>query len=326
MSHRSTRALIVGALTVALSGPVAGAFAEAALAAGGTPADPAARAPHPQTVKDLQQSMRGEAFAHVSYRMYADQARREGLTSVARLFDSAASEELNDHFKNTAALTGLPAGDAADLRDAIAGENYESTTMYPGFAREAQADGDTAAAERFAEIGKDEGKHSKAFQTALGTVESGQGSVPAPPESESVQVLPGAPKVHAQRTKTNLDTSMHGEALAYAKYRLYGDNADHPAVGRLFRGTADVERGEHFAEQADLAGFVGTTHANLSTAIAGERYESQTMYPTFAERAKAVGDTEASRVFTHNADDEAGHARAFEKARDGLTSQAEQAG
>lgn len=322
MSHRSTRAMIIGALTAALSGPTAGAFATAAVAAGGTPGGPPARAPHPQTRTDLEQSMRGEAFAHASYRLYAEQARKEGLTSVARLFDSAAGEELNDHFTNTAALTGLPAGDAADLRDAIAGEDYESTTMYPEFARQAKADGDAAAADRFAEIAKDEGTHSQAFRTALSVVQSGKGTVPAAPEAEQAQVPAGPPKVSAQRTKTNLDTSMHGEALAYAKYRLYGDHAEHPAVGRLLKGTADVERGEHFAEQAELAGLVGTTHANLTTAIAGERYEAQTMYPTYAQRAKSVGDTEASQVFTHNAEDEAGHARAFEKARDDLAEKA----
>jgi rubrerythrin len=320
MFHRSTRAAIIGALTAVLSAPTAGAFA-AAVAASGTPAGSPARAPNPQTLKDLEQSMRGEAFAHASYRLYAEQARREGLGSVARLFDRAAGEELNDHFRKAAALSGLPAGDAADLRDAIAGEDYESQTMYPGFARQAKADGDAAAAERFAEVAQDEGKHGQAFRTALGVVESGQGSVPAPPGVEPVQVPAGPPEVKAQRTKTNLDTSLHGEALAYAKYRLYGDHADHPAVGRLFRGTADVERHEHFAEHAKLSGLVGSTHANLTTAIAGERYESQTMYPTFAERAKAVGDTEASRVFTHNAEDEAGHARAFEKAREDLANQ-----
>lgn len=322
MFRRSTRAVIIGALTIVLSTPAAGAFAAAAVAASGTPAGFPARVPHPQTRKDLEQSMRGEAFAHASYRLYADQARREGLASVARLFERAAGVELNEHFRRGAALSGMPAGDAADLRDAIAGEDYESQTMYPEFARQAKADGEAAAAERFTEVARDEGTHGKAFRTALKVVESGQGSVPAPPDVEPVQVPAGPPKVKAQRTKTNLDTSMHGEALAYAKYRLYGDHADHPAVGRLFHGTADVERHEHFAEEAKLSGLVGTTHANLTTAIAGERYESQTMYPTFAERARTVGDTEASRVFAHNAEDEAGHARAFEKARSDLADQA----
>lgn len=322
MSHRSTRAVVIGALTVALSAPTAGAFAAAAVAASGTPAGSPARAPHPQTRKDLEQSMRGEAFAHASYRLYAEQAEREGHVAVARLFERAAGVELNEHFREAAALSGLPAGDAADLRDAIAGEDYESQTMYPGFARQAKADGETAAADRFTEVARDEATHGQAFRTALRVVESGQGSVPAPPDVEPVRVPAGPPKVHAQRTKTNLDTSMHGEALAYAKYRLYGEHADHPAVGRLFRGTAGVELHEHFAEEAKLAGTVGTTHANLTTAIAGERYESQTMYPTFAERAKTVGDTEASRLFAHNAEDESGHARAFEKARDDLADQA----
>jgi rubrerythrin len=46
------------------------------------------------------------------------------------------------------------------------------------------------------------------------------------------------------------------------------------------------------------------------------------MYPTFAERAKAVGDTEASRVFAHNAEDEAGHARTFENAWEDLADRA----
>jgi rubrerythrin len=318
MLRCSMRALVTGAFTIVLSAPVTGAFAAAAMSAGGPSAAPAVRVPNPQTRTDLAQSMRGEAFANASYRLYAEQARREGLPSVARLFERTADVERDEHFRNEAVLSGLPAGDAADLRDAIAGESYESQTMYPGFARQAKADGDAEAADRFAEIGRDEHTHGQAFHTALGVVESGQGSVPAPPSVEAMQVPAGSPTVHAQRTKTNLDTAMHGEALAHAKYRLYGEHAKNPAVGRLFRGAGEVELREHFAEEAHLAGLVGTTRSNLTNAIDGERYESQTMYPTFAKRAKAVGDTEASRVFSHNAEDEAGHAHAFQDARDRL--------
>lgn len=310
----SARALVTGALTIALSVPGAGAFAAAAVSA----AAPTARAPHPQTRADLTKSMRGEAFAHASYRLYAEQARREGLASIARLFERTAAVELNEHFAEEAKLKGLPGSDSANLRDAIAGETYESQTMYPGFARQAKADSDGNAATAFSDIADDEGKHRQAFDTALHVVESGQGSVPAPPEAKAVEVPAGAPMVHAQRTRTNLDTSMHGEALAHATYRLYGENADNPDVGRLFRGTAEVEGREHFAEQARLAGAVGTTRTNLHKAIGGERYESQTMYPTFAQHAKAAGDTDAAARFSHNADDEAGHGRAFQDALDRL--------
>lgn len=265
--------------------------------------------------------MRGEAFANASYRLYAEQARREGLPSVARIFERAADVELNEHFPTEAKLSGQVKGDAANLRDAITGERYESRHMYPGFAREAQSTGDANAANRFTEIAGDEAKHARAFDTALRAVKSRSrsGSVPAAPVVHPVEVPAGPPMVRAQQTRENLDTALHGEALAYAKYRLYGQHAARPDVARLFRGTGEVELREHLPETARLAGLVGTTHENLTKAIAGERYESQTMYPTFAKRAEAAGDTEAARTFRHNARDEARHAGSFEKARDRLS-------
>ena len=93
---------------------------------------------------------------------------------------------------------------------------------------------------------------------------------------------------------------------------------------RLFAGTANVELMEHFAAEAVLAGLIGTTRANLSTAITGERYESRVMYPLFARRAMAAGDFAAAILFRHNAADEARHAREFERALAGK--QAKQAG
>ncbi|SDL76658.1 rubrerythrin family protein [Nonomuraea jiangxiensis] len=315
MVRFSARALVTGAFTIALSTPIGGALAATTPAA-----PPAGKAEelNPQTRKDLEQSMRGEAFANASYLLYAAQAQRENLPSVARLFERTAEVEFGEHFKEEAALSGLVRGDAEHLRDAIKGETYESQTMYPGFADQAKAAGDTEAADRFAEIARDEGTHAQAFETALRAVESGTGTVPASPQVKPEEVPQGPPAVSAEQTKRDLDTAMHGEALAYAKYRLYAENAKDPAVARLFRGNADVERREHLAEEAKLAGFVGTTSDNLKTAIAGERYESQTMYPTFAKRATAAGDTEAADRFSHNAEDEAGHARAFQQALDRL--------
>ncbi|GLX02068.1 rubrerythrin family protein [Microtetraspora sp. NBRC 16547] len=316
MIRFSARALVTGAFTLALSAPMGCAFAASAASAG--PSSDTPNVPSPQTRADLTQSMRGEAFADASYRLYAEQAQREGLPSVARLFERTANVELGEHFEEEAALSGLVGDDAANLRDAMKGEVHESTEMYPQFAQQAKADGESEAADRFSEIARDEGAHARAFGAALQAVESGQGNVPAPPKVEVVQVPADPAKVRAQRTVKNLDTAMHGEALAYAKYRLYAEHAKNPAVASLFRGDAAVERREHFADEAKLAGLVGTTSANLAKAIAGERYESQTMYPTFAKRAKEAGDTEAAKLFAHNAKDEAGHARAFQQALDRL--------
>ncbi|WP_211264113.1 rubrerythrin family protein [Streptosporangium amethystogenes] len=306
------RALATGAFTIALSAPIGGAFAASA-----SPVDPSS----PQTQKDLEQSMRGEAFANASYRLYAAQAQRERLPSVARLFEHTADVELGEHFKEAAALSGLVGSDAENLRAATAGETYESRQMYPGFAQQAKAGGDSRAAARFSEIARDEGKHARAFGTALRAVESSRGTVPKPPKADEVRVPQGPPEVRARQTRADLDTAMHGEALAYAKYQQYAEHAKDPALAKLFRGTSDVELHEHFAGEAKLAGLVGSTHANLTKAIAGERYESRTMYPTFAKRAETAGDSQAAERFSNNAEDEAGHARAFQRALDRLPEQ-----
>lgn len=320
MTSLPVRALLGSAVTIALSTPIYGACAAAAVPSTAS-VGVSERPPGPQTRADLAAAMRGEAFANVSYRLYAEQARREGLTSVADLFERSAKAELDEHFAEAAAMSGLVGDDAANLKSAISGEAYEATKMYPRYAQQARSDGDDNAAERFSEIARDEAGHRDAFGAALRVVQSRTrgGVIPAAPNVEPVTVPAGVAKVRAERTKTNLDSAMHGEALAYAKYTLWGKRAadkGNPNVAHLFDGNAAVERQEHFAEQANLAGLVGTTRQNLTKAISGERYESTTMYPTFAKRAKATGDTEAARLFSHNATDEAGHARAFQQAQD----------
>ncbi|MFD8479340.1 ferritin family protein [Kitasatospora sp. NPDC059673] len=271
----------------------------------------------PQTLTDLQTSMQGEAFANASYTFYADQADREQLPAVADLYRRTAKVELHEHFHEEALLAGVIGDEAANLTAAIEGETYESTTMYPQFAREAEQDGDQNAAALFAEIAKDEAAHNQAFKAALRVLQTGEGQVPAPPQADQVPVPAGPPQVHSARTLANLDTALHGEALAFARYTVFAEQAAQTGderVAELFTGTAAVELHEHFAGEAVLRGFVKDTRTNLRTSIAGENYEAWTMYPTFARRAEAAGDLDAAELFRHNSRDEAGHARAFQEA------------
>ncbi|MGW3264212.1 rubrerythrin family protein [Streptomyces sp. NPDC001056] len=325
MTRFAVRAALACLSTVAaaavLAAPASATAPSAASAPGASAATTAlaARALNPQTLADLDTSMRGEAFANASYTFYAAQADREHLPVTAQTYRRTASVELNEHFREEAALAGVVGSDASNLRAAIAGETYETTTMYPTFAREAAQDGDINAAALFTEIGHDEAAHLARFQAALQVVETGRGRIPAPPPVDAVQVPAGGPQVHSARTLANLDTAMHGEALAHARYTLYGEHATadgRTALGRLFQGTGQVELREHFADEAVLYGLVGTTHQNLVKTIAGETYEATVMYPTFARRADAVGDHQAARLFRHNAADEAGHARAFQRLLD----------
>ncbi|WNM35832.1 ferritin family protein [Streptomyces sp. Li-HN-5-11] len=316
MFHHSIRTLLVGLCALTAASQAAPAPAVAA-PAGSRPAAHTARALRAQTLADLTTAMKGEAFAHASYDLYGAQADSAAHTAVGRLFRTTAQTELNEHLLEAATLAGVVGTNAANLRQAISGETYEHQVMYRGFAAQARQDGDTKAAELFTEIAADEGRHRDAFRTALAVVTSGRGTIPAPPTAKTVPVAAGLPKVRAARTKTDLDTAMHGEALAYAKYMLFAAQAKrtgHPALARLWEGTAAVELHEHFAGEAVLAGLVHTTRKNLNKAVAGERSEATSIYPGFAQRAKAVGDTSAAAYFRNTAADEARHAAAFQAA------------
>jgi rubrerythrin len=120
-----------------------------------------------------------------------------------------------------------------------------------------------------------------------------------------------------RKTLDDLSTAMHGEAFAYAKYLLYAEHArknGNKELADLFEKTANTERFEHFAEEAELAGLVGSDADNLRDAIKGESYEIDTMYLEFAGRATVAGDAAAAARFEEIRHDEMGHRDAFKRA------------
>jgi rubrerythrin len=119
------------------------------------------------------------------------------------------------------------------------------------------------------------------------------------------------------RSRKNLLEAMHGEAFAYAKYKLFAKQAresGHFEVADLFDKTADQEFFEHFAEEAELLGLVGTAEQDINDAIAGESFEIDTMYKIFVEQASADGDTQVAHRFQEIRQDETVHQLAFEEA------------
>ncbi|MFF4239705.1 ferritin family protein [Actinomadura geliboluensis] len=119
-----------------------------------------------RTLRNLETAMRGEAFANAKYTLYAEHAKARH-PKVAELFRRAAAVELTEHFAGEAVLAGYVHDTADNLRRSIAGETYEATKMYPGFARTARAEGNLKAAALFTEIAGDEAAHARAFKKAL---------------------------------------------------------------------------------------------------------------------------------------------------------------
>lgn len=124
----------------------------------------------PSTTKDLTDAMKGEAFATLKYMAYADAARARGNARLADLFDRIAKIERQDHFAAHAKMAGLVGADGDNLVDAIKGETYETTTMYPKMAQRAKTVGDKQAARHFREVGSDEAQHRDTYQAELNTL------------------------------------------------------------------------------------------------------------------------------------------------------------
>lgn len=119
------------------------------------------------------------------------------------------------------------------------------------------------------------------------------------------------------RSRQNLLDAMKGEAFAYAKYKLFASQArqaGHLDLADLFDKTADQEFFEHFKEEADLLGLVGTDEQDLNHAIAGESFEVDTMYKDYAKQAQEDGDEAVAHRFDEIRHDEAAHLLAFQEA------------
>ena len=92
-----------------------------------------------KTTENLQAAFAGESQANRRYLAFAKAAEREGFPQVARLFRAAAAAETVHALSHFRAMQGVKST-AENLKTAIQGENYEVTTMYPGFIEEAKTE------------------------------------------------------------------------------------------------------------------------------------------------------------------------------------------
>lgn len=141
-------------------------FASTAAAEGATKTPPLSE----QTRANLDAAMHGEAYASLKYLRYAEVAEASGHPDIAKQFRDASNVEANEHFDREAYVLGLGTTDMADLKEAIAGESYEASTMYINFADQAEADGDLKAAAMFRQIAADEATHAAGYKASLESI------------------------------------------------------------------------------------------------------------------------------------------------------------
>jgi rubrerythrin len=137
------------------------------------------------TVRNLLSALEGESNANAKYNAFAIKADADGLRGAASLFRAAARAE-HIHAGNHARVILQLGGEVAfkiheiavgstleNLKAALAGEQYEIATMYPGFLAEATAHNNAAAIRTFHNAMEAEKTHARLYSEAIALLEAG---------------------------------------------------------------------------------------------------------------------------------------------------------
>ena len=118
-----------------------------------------------KTLDNLMDAFAGESQANRKYLAYAQVADKEGKPQIAKLFRAAAAAETihaHAHLRNAGKI-----GDtAANLKDALEGETYEYTKMYPGMIKDAKEEGNEKVAKYFGFACSVEEVHANLYKKA----------------------------------------------------------------------------------------------------------------------------------------------------------------
>jgi rubrerythrin len=137
-----------------------------------------------QTEKNLLAAFAGESQARNRYTYFASQAKKEGLVQISAIFEETANQE-KEHAKRefkflqggeveiTAAFpAGVIGSTLENLKAAAAGEHYETTEMYPGFAQVAEKEGFDEIAGAFRSIAVAEKRHEDRYVALARNIEA----------------------------------------------------------------------------------------------------------------------------------------------------------
>ncbi|WP_393970921.1 rubrerythrin family protein [Oxyplasma meridianum] len=128
-----------------------------------------------KTLENLKVGFAGESQANRRYLYFAQKADEEGYQEIASIFRSTADGETAHAFGHMKYLqtvgdpvTGEPIGSTElNLKSAIAGETYEYSQMYPGFAKTAREEKFEEIAHWFEVLTKAEKSHAKKYEDTL---------------------------------------------------------------------------------------------------------------------------------------------------------------
>lgn len=117
-----------------------------------------------KTWNNLEQALAGESQAAIRYQFFSSRAKKDGYEQIASIFDETSHNE-KEHAKMWYKLLhdGAVGSTAENLEAAAKGENYEWTTMYEEFARDARDEGYDDIAVKFEQVAAIEKLHEERY-------------------------------------------------------------------------------------------------------------------------------------------------------------------
>jgi rubrerythrin len=122
------------------------------------------------------------------------------------------------------------------------------------------------------------------------------------------------------KTDENLKAAFAGESQANRRYLAFARKAEEEGftqVAKLFKAAAEAET-VHALNHLRITGQMKSTLENLGTAVSGETFEFNEMYPAYIDTAKQEGNKQAAWSFDMANKVEQIHAKLFNKAIDAL--------
>ncbi len=145
-----------------------------------------------KTEQNLMAAFAGESQARNKYDYYASKAKKDGYEQIAAIFQETANNE-KEHAKLWFKLFHGINDTLDNLLDAAAGENYEWTEMYKGFAEVADEEGFHDIAEKFRGVAAIEKTHEERYNKLATAVKGGEAFVKL---TESVWVCRNCGHIH----------------------------------------------------------------------------------------------------------------------------------
>lgn len=126
-----------------------------------------------KTENNLKEAFAGESQANRKYLAFAEKADAEGHKQVAKLFRAAAAAETVHAHAHLRALGGI-GSTTENLQEAINGETFEFTSMYPQMIEDASGDGLDVALRSFSFANTVEKVHADLYQKAFDNLGNNQ--------------------------------------------------------------------------------------------------------------------------------------------------------